>query len=323
MQHRYSITKCFSILIIISLAILSGKSATEDSYSNFKNLKFIQPYYPLQAQRCGIEGFVIVEFTITETGEIENIKTVEGMCGDLNDPDLLKPCFTFNESALSAAAQLQYRPAERNGIPVKVDNVMHRYLFKIERDNKVRTILNMPAKDLRKIERLISKNQLDKAEKISLSLLPTNIDINYLLGKIYLQKNEDELAIKHFKIFLDVVADLDPRKRWKSERVTYETFAIALLSEKLFALNNYKGIIELAPFMTNAGLIVDYTESYKNKQSQSTILELPMYYLGVSYLLEGEINLGFDALVWVQERTKNESLQKSISGYLSQVKAAS
>ena len=323
MQHRHSITKCFSILIIISLAILSGKSATEDSYSNFKNLKFIQPYYPFQAQRYGIEGFVIVEFTITETGGIENIKTVEGMCGDLNDPDLLKPCFTFNESALSAAAQLQFRPAERNGIPVKVDNVMHRYLFKIERDNEVRTILNMPAKDLRKIERLISKNQLDKAEKISLSLLPTNIDINYLLGKIYLQKNEDELAIKHFKIFLDVVADLDPRNRWKSERVTYETFAIALLSEKLFALNNYKGIIELAPFMTNAGLIVDYTESYKNKQSQSTILELPMYYLGVSYLLEGEINLGFDALVWVQERTKNESLQKSISGYLSQVKAAS
>ena len=61
----------------------------------------VQPVYPRRAQERGTEGFVIVAFTITESGTITDPYVIEGKCrsvtnrgGDFND------CTMFNLSLI-------------------------------------------------------------------------------------------------------------------------------------------------------------------------------------------------------------------------------
>lgn len=93
----------------------------------------VQPVYPRRAQERGTEGFVIVAFTITESGTITDPYVIEGKCrsvtnrgGDYND------CTIFNSATLRAALKLKYKPTVRDGRPVAVNDVPHKFTFELE-----------------------------------------------------------------------------------------------------------------------------------------------------------------------------------------------
>ena len=93
----------------------------------------VQPVYPRRAQERGTEGFVIVAFTITESGTITDPYVIEGKCrsvtnrgGDYND------CTMFNSATLRAALKLKYKPTVRDGRPVAVNDVPHKFTFELE-----------------------------------------------------------------------------------------------------------------------------------------------------------------------------------------------
>ena len=93
----------------------------------------VQPVYPRRAQERGTEGFVIVAFTITESGTITDPYVIEGKCrsvtnrgGDYND------CTMFNSATLRAALKLKYKPTVRDGRPVAVNDVPHKFSFELE-----------------------------------------------------------------------------------------------------------------------------------------------------------------------------------------------
>ena len=93
----------------------------------------VQPVYPRRAQERGIEGYVIVAFTITESGTIENPYIIEGKCrsqnnrgGDYND------CTMFNSATLRAAQKLKYKPTVRDGKTVAVEDVLRSFTFELE-----------------------------------------------------------------------------------------------------------------------------------------------------------------------------------------------
>ena len=93
----------------------------------------VQPVYPRRAQERGTEGFVIVAFTITESGTITDPYVIEGKCrsvtnrgGDFND------CTMFNSATLRAALKLKYKPTVRDGRPVAVNDVPHKFTFELE-----------------------------------------------------------------------------------------------------------------------------------------------------------------------------------------------
>lgn len=87
----------------------------------------IQPEYPRRALERGIEGYVVVEFTITSNGSIVNAKVVEAM--DLKG----RPTRIFDRAALKAAAKLKYKPRVIDGVPVDVPKVLHKFTFQIEK----------------------------------------------------------------------------------------------------------------------------------------------------------------------------------------------
>ena len=93
----------------------------------------VQPVYPRRAQERGTEGFVIVAFTITESGTITDPYVIEGKCrsvtnrgGDFND------CTMFNSATLRAALKLKYKPTVRDGSQVAVNDVPHKFTFELE-----------------------------------------------------------------------------------------------------------------------------------------------------------------------------------------------
>jgi len=68
----------------------------------------IRPMYPRDAALSGIEGWVNVEFTITETGTVRNPRVVEA------DPPRI-----FNREALRAILKWKFKPRVVDGVAVE------------------------------------------------------------------------------------------------------------------------------------------------------------------------------------------------------------
>ncbi len=68
----------------------------------------------------GLEGWVIVEFTITTTGAVRDVVVVE-------TSNLM-----FDQSAVQAAAKFKYKPRVVNGVPVEVTGVKHRLTYRMD-----------------------------------------------------------------------------------------------------------------------------------------------------------------------------------------------
>jgi protein TonB len=66
-----------------------------------------QPQYPSAAKRAHVEGVVIVEATVTETGTVEKVKVISG-------PPLL------TDAAAEAVSHWKYEPTYLNGQAVPV-----------------------------------------------------------------------------------------------------------------------------------------------------------------------------------------------------------
>ena len=84
----------FSGPVVGGLQMGKGKIST-----NLIPLVRIPPRYPMRAASRKIEGWVKVEFTITETGTVKNAKVVE------SQPDSI-----FNRAALKAIARWKFKP---------------------------------------------------------------------------------------------------------------------------------------------------------------------------------------------------------------------
>lgn len=81
----------------------------------------VQPVYPRRALSRGIEGYVIVEFTVTKQGTTKNIRVVES-----------KPSGVFDRAAVQAAAKFKYKPRVVDGQPIEVPGVQNKITFEIE-----------------------------------------------------------------------------------------------------------------------------------------------------------------------------------------------
>ena len=95
----------------------------------------IQPQYPRRAQERGTMGFSMVAFTITETGTVEDVVPVEGMCSSKSpyDPEVqFRPCSIFNSASSRAALKLKYKPKIVDGKAVRVEGVQHKFTFIME-----------------------------------------------------------------------------------------------------------------------------------------------------------------------------------------------
>ncbi|MEL7449801.1 MAG: energy transducer TonB [Pseudomonadota bacterium] len=79
----------------------------------------VSPIYPASALRRALEGFVIVEYTVTVTGAVRDPVVVESSNR------------VFNKSAIDAALRFKYRPRVIDGVAVETPGMMNRFTFEL------------------------------------------------------------------------------------------------------------------------------------------------------------------------------------------------
>jgi TonB family protein len=83
-------------------------------------MRFITPDYPRFAEEQGLEGYVVVSFTVTETGTVSDISVVAS-----------EPAGVFDEQALIAARRLRFEPRLVEDSPVRAEGVTFRFDWRL------------------------------------------------------------------------------------------------------------------------------------------------------------------------------------------------
>jgi protein TonB len=79
----------------------------------------VAPDYPPAMARRGIEGHVIVQFDVSATGQVENVRIIESSHRG------------FEQAAVQAALRFRYRPSVVNGEPVVTRGLSTRIVFRL------------------------------------------------------------------------------------------------------------------------------------------------------------------------------------------------
>ncbi len=80
----------------------------------------VAPVYPRRAQTRGIEGHVLLEFTVTKTGSVKDPVVIES-----------EPPGIFDRAAIQAALKFKYKPKVVNGEPIDVKGVRNLITFEL------------------------------------------------------------------------------------------------------------------------------------------------------------------------------------------------
>ncbi len=78
------------------------------------------PLYPLRAQRMGIEGKVMVEFTVAKSGQVQDVAIKEA-----------QPRGVFEEAAIKTVASWRFSPGTLDGNPVDT-RIVQPIIFSLE-----------------------------------------------------------------------------------------------------------------------------------------------------------------------------------------------
>lgn len=89
----------------------------------------VSPEYPSNAASRGIEGFCMVEFTVTAAGTTRDVEIVEGECVTKEG----KPTSVFNRASVRAAERFKYRPKVVDGTPIEVPGVRNRFVYELQK----------------------------------------------------------------------------------------------------------------------------------------------------------------------------------------------
>lgn len=100
---------------------LEGGMALGSGDGEYLPIVKVAPAYPRRAQQRGIEGFVIVEFTVTKQGAVRDPVVVEA-----------NPQGIFEQAAIDAVLKFKYKARVVNGEPTAVSGVQNRITFQID-----------------------------------------------------------------------------------------------------------------------------------------------------------------------------------------------
>lgn len=101
----------------IDISMGTGLSASDGEYLPIVK---VAPIYPSRAAQRGVQGDVIIEYTVTTSGSVRDPRVVS------SDSSLL------NSAALKSASKYKYKPRVVDGVPVEVPGVRTIIKFRLE-----------------------------------------------------------------------------------------------------------------------------------------------------------------------------------------------
>ncbi len=100
---------------------MTGMKMSAGSDRDIIPLVRINPEYPARALSRGVEGYVIVQFTITATGMVRDVIVVDA-----------KPKGMFDTAAVRAVERWRYNPKVEEGVAVEGVGVQTMLNFQLE-----------------------------------------------------------------------------------------------------------------------------------------------------------------------------------------------
>lgn len=82
----------------------------------------VAPIYPDRALSRGLEGFCIVEYTVTRQGTTRDPRVLEGQCTSS----------LFHRASIQAALKFKYKPRVVDGEAIEVPGVRNKFTYQIE-----------------------------------------------------------------------------------------------------------------------------------------------------------------------------------------------
>jgi protein TonB len=103
----------------VDVAISATGMATSDG--EYLPIVKVAPIYPQQAQRRGISGYCIVEYTVTSSGAIRDPVAVD-----------CHPEGVFEKASVKAALKFKYKPRVVDGQAIEVAGVQNKFTYELE-----------------------------------------------------------------------------------------------------------------------------------------------------------------------------------------------
>jgi len=104
----------------LDLSIGTGLSASD---GEFLPIVKVAAQYPSRASSRGIEGYVLLEYTVTKQGTVKDPVVIEA-----------EPAKIFNKAAISSALRYKYKPRVVDGVPQDVKGVRTKITFQLADD---------------------------------------------------------------------------------------------------------------------------------------------------------------------------------------------
>ena len=111
------------VLSVLSACLIPNIALAQQDGEYLQIVK-VAPIYPPRAAQQGIEGYVIVEYTVTEQGTVEDVSVVESSSS------------LFDDAAVESVRYYKYQPRVENSEAVAVPGV--RTVIRFELGNPIR-----------------------------------------------------------------------------------------------------------------------------------------------------------------------------------------
>jgi protein TonB len=103
----------------VKIGLGGGLGASDGEYLPIVK---VAPIYPRRATSRGIEGYCIVEYTVTKNGSIRDPLAVD-----------CQPAGIFERASVKAAAKFKYKPRVVDGEPIEVAGVQNKFTYTLEK----------------------------------------------------------------------------------------------------------------------------------------------------------------------------------------------
>lgn len=116
-------------IVIAAIPLETGIELSAEGFSlstgdgEYLPIVKIKPIYPRRALARGIEGYVILEFTVTKTGSVKDVVVIDS-----------KPQNSiFHKASIKAAEKFKYKPRVIDGEAVEVPGVQNKITYIIDK----------------------------------------------------------------------------------------------------------------------------------------------------------------------------------------------
>ena len=193
-------------LFIVLVAVLTAWSSMDVSAEEtdvpvnqeYAPLKKKAPIYPYVSQFNGIEGYCIVQYTVTELGGIKD-----------PFPEECSPVGLFEGVSVESAKEFIYQPRIVDGVPQSVSGVQNKFTFDVTGGGKRMDVGDDPIKfsflkpnEQRSIDKRLKKADWKGLKKYALGRQSSNYRMLFFAGYAELMMGNSDAAYEFIEQFI-------------------------------------------------------------------------------------------------------------------------